>query len=291
MIKPFCNKNSELIDSVVEKVKWLESLTYQEREDYFKKLYSFQELAFSDRFMFFGKRSSRNVLDEQYKLIARFYVSLILGTLNLNKTTEQIPAIKINLKTKKVIFTLTSSIAVKTNNYLIIPLNLSELKKEDIIESINLLLLFNKDLKSIDFDYDWIDELIIGDVSKKELNKRTYDVLIGDQFEKSILQINQRREVEQDRSNFLKGLFKITQFKESTRFRFYPSSVSFDLIDETFYDLLSFELFDFFSARARLINYLNKNKTNLSFKNKIILKIESLKIGSKGSHYLLNKIL
>lgn len=291
MIKPFCNKNSELIDSVVEKVKWLESLTYQEREDYFKKLYSFQELAFSDRFMFFGKRSSRNVLDEQYKSIARFYVSLILGTLNLNKTTEQIPAIKINLKTKKVIFTLTSSIAVKTNNYLIIPLNLSELKKEDIIESINLLLLFNKDLKSIDFDYDWIDELIIGDVSKKELNKRTYDVLIGDQFEKSILQINQRREVEQDRSNFLKGLFKITQFKESTRFRFYPSSVSFDLIDETFYDLLSFELFDFFSARARLINYLNKNKTNLSFKNKIILKIESLKIGSKGSHYLLNKIL
>lgn len=291
MIKPFCNKNSELIDSVVEKVKWLESLTYQEREDYFKKLYSFQELAFSDRFMFFGKRNSRNVLDEQYKSIARFYVSLILGTLNLNKTTEQIPAIKINLKTKKVIFTLTSSIAVKTNNYLIIPLNLSELKKEDIIESINLLLLFNKDLKSIDFDYDWIDELIIGDVSKKELNKRTYDVLIGDQFEKSILQINQRREVEQDRSNFLKGLFKITQFKESTRFRFYPSSVSFDLIDETFYDLLSFELFDFFSARARLINYLNKNKTNLSFKNKIILKIESLKIGSKGSHYLLNKIL
>lgn len=291
MIKPFCNKNSELIDSVVEKVKWLESLTYQEREDYFKKLYSFQELAFSDRFMLFGKRSSRNVLDEQYKSIARFYVSLILGTLNLNKTTEQIPAIKINLKTKKVIFTLTSSIAVKTNNYLIIPLNLSELKKEDIIESINLLLLFNKDLKSIDFDYDWIDELIIGDVSKKELNKRTYDVLIGDQFEKSILQINQRREVEQDRSNFLKGLFKITQFKESTRFRFYPSSVSFDLIDETFYDLLSFELFDFFSARARLINYLNKNKTNLSFKNKIILKIESLKIGSKGSHYLLNKIL
>lgn len=291
MIKPSCNKNRELIDSVVEKVKWLESLTYQEREDYFNKLYSFQELAFSDRFMFFGKRSSRDVLDEQYKSIARFYVSLILGTLNLNKTTEQIPAIKINLKTKKVIFTLTSSIAVKTNNYLIIPLNLSEIKKEDIIESINLLLLFNKDLKSIDFDYDWIDELIIGDVSKKELNKRTYDVLIGDQFEKSIVQINQRREVEQDRSNFLKGLFKITQFKESTRFRFYPSSVSFDLIDETFYDLLSFELFDFFSARARLINYLNNNKTNLSFKNKIILKIESLKIGSKGSHYLLNKIL
>lgn len=291
MIKPPCNKNRELIDSVIEKVKWLESLTVQEREDYFNNLYSFQERDFSDRFMFFGKRSSRNVLDEQYKSIARFYVSLILGTLNLNKTTEQIPAIKINLKTKKVIFTLTSSIAVKTNNYLIIPLNLSELKKEDIIESINLLLLFNKDLKSIDFDYDWIDELIIGDVSKKELNKRTYDVLIGDQFEKSILQINQRREVEQDRSNFLKGLFKITQFKESTRFRFYPSSVSFDLIDETFYDLLSFELFDFFSARARLINYLNKNKTNLSFKNKIILKIESLKIGSKGSHYLLNKIL
>lgn len=291
MIKPSCNKNRELIDSVVEKVKWLESLTYQERKDYFNKLYSFQELAFSDRFIFFGKRSSRDVLDEQYKSIARFYVSLILGTLNLNKTTEQIPAIKINLKTKKVIFTLTSSIAVKTNNYLIIPLNLSEIKKEDIIESINLLLLFNKDLKSIDFDYDWIDELIIGDVSKKELNKRTYDVLIGDQFEKSIVQINQRREVEQDRSNFLKGLFKITQFKESTRFRFYPSSVSFDLIDETFYDLLSFELFDFFSARARLINYLNHNKTNLSFKNKIILKIESLKIVSKGSHYLLNKIL
>lgn len=291
MINPSCNKNRELIDSVIEKVKWVESLTYQEREDYFNKLYSFQELAFSDRFMFFGKRSSKDVLDGQYKSIARFYVSLILGTLNLNKTTEQIPAIKINLKTKKVIFTLTSSIAIKTNNYLIIPLNLSEIKKEDIIESINLLLLFNKDLKSIDFDYDWIDELIIGDVSKKELNKRTYDVLIGDQFEKSIVQINQRREVEQDRSNFLKGLFKITQFKESTRFRFYPSSVSFDLIDETFYDLLSFELFDFFSARARLINYLNHNKTNLSFKNKIILKIESLKIVSKGSHYLLNKIL
>lgn len=291
MIKPSCNKNSELIDAVIEKVKWLESLTYQERESYFNNLYSFQERAFSDRFMFFNKRSSRNVLDGQYESIARFYVSLTLGTINLNKTAEQFPAIKVNLKTKKVIFTITSSIAVKTNNYLIIPLNLSELKKEDIIESINLLLLFNKDLKSVDLHYDWIDELIVGDFAKKELNEKTYGVLIGGQFEKSVLQINKMKEVEQDRSDFLKGLFKITQFKESTRFRFYPSAVYFDLIDETYYDFLSFELFDFFSARARLINYLNNNKTNLSFKNKIILKIESLKIRIKGSHYLLNKIL
>lgn len=291
MIKPSYTKNSKLIDAVIEKVKWLESLTVQEREDYFNNLYSFQERAFSDRFMFFGKRSSRNVLDGQYESIARFYVSLSLGTINLNKTAEQFPAIKVNLKTKKVIFTITSSIAVKTNNYLIIPLNLSEIKKEDIIESINLLLLFNKDLKSVDLNYDWVDELIVGDFSKKELNEKTYDVLIGGQFEKSILQINKMKEVEQDRSDFLKCLFKITQFKESTRFRFYPSAVSFDLIDETYYDFLSFELFDFFSARARLINYLNNNKTNLSFKNKIILKIESLKIRIKGSHYLLNKIL
>lgn len=291
MIKASCNKNRELIDSVIEKVKWLESLTYQERKDYFNKLYSFQELAFSNRFMFFGKRSSRNVLDEQYKSIARFYVSLYLGTLNLNKTTEQIPAIKINLKTKKVVFTVTSSIAVKTNNYIIIPLHLSEIKKEDIIESINLLLLFNKDLRSINLDYYWIDELIIGDFSKKELNKKTYDVLIGDQFEKSILQISQRENSEQNKSNFLKNLFEITQFKESIEFKFYPSDVSFDLINKTFDDLAIFELFDFFSARARLINYLNNNKTNLSFKNKMILKIESLKIRCKGSHYLLNKIL
>lgn len=246
MIKPSYTKNSKLIDAVIEKVKWLESLTVQEREDYFNNLYSFQERAFSDRFMFFGKRSSRNVLDGQYESIARFYVSLSLGTINLNKTAEQFPAIKVNLKTKKVIFTITSSIAVKTNNYLIIPLNLSEIKKEDIIESINLLLLFNKDLKSVDLNYDWIDELIVGDFSKKELNEKTYDVLIGGQFEKSILQINKMKEVEQDRSDFLKGLFKITQFKESTRFRFYPSAASFDLIDETYYDFLSFELFDFF---------------------------------------------
>lgn len=291
MIKPSCNKNSELIDSVIEKVKWLESLTYKEREDYFNKLYSFQGLAFSDRFMLFGKRSSKNVLDGQYESIARFYVSIILGTLNLNKAAEQIPAIKINLKTKKVIFTVTSSIAVKTNNYLIIPLNLSEIKKEDIIESINLLLLFNKDLKSIDLDYDWIDELIKGDFSNKELNKKTYDVLIGDQFEKSILEINRRKKSEQNRSDFLKSLFEITQFKESTKFQFYPTVVCSDLINNTFYDLVSFELFDFFSARARLINYLNHNKNHLTFKNKIILKIESLKIRMKGSCYLVNKIL
>ena len=291
MIKPSCNKNSELIDSVIEKVKWLESLTYKEREDYFNKLYSFQGLAFSDRFMLFGKRSSKNVLDGQYESIARFYVSIILGTLNLNKAAEQIPAIKINLKTKKVIFTVTSSIAVKTNNYLIIPLNLSEIKKEDIIESINLLLLFNKDLKSIDLNYDWIDELITEDSKNKELNKTIYDVLIGDQFEKSILEINQRKKSEQNRSNFLKSLFEITQFKESTKFQFYPSDVCFDLINNTFYDLASFELFDFFSDRARLINYLNNNRTNLSFKNRIILKIESLKLRIKGSCYLVNKIL
>lgn len=291
MIKPSCNKNSELIDSVIEKVKWLESLTYKEREDYFNKLYSFQGLAFSDRFMLFGKRSSKNVLDGQYESIARFYVSVILGTLNLNKAAEQIPAIKINLKTKKVIFTVTSSITVKTNNYLIIPLNLSEIKKEDIIESINLLLLFNKDLKSIDLDYDLIDELIKGDFSNKELNKKTYDVLIGDQFEKSILEINRRKKSEQNRSDFLKSLFGITQFKESTKFQFYPTIVCFDLINNTFYDLVSFELFDFFSARARLINYLNNNKNHLTFKNKIILKIESLKIRMKGSCYLVNKIL
>lgn len=291
MIKPSCNKNSELIDAVIEKVKWLESLTYKERGEYFNKLYSFQGIAFSDRFMFFGKRSSKNVLDGQYESIARFYVSLILGTLNLNKTAEQSPAIKINLKTKKVIFTVTSSITVKTNNYLIIPFNLSEINKEDILESINLLLLFNKDLRSIDLDYDWIDELITGDFSNKELNQKIYDVLLGDQFEKSILQISERKKSEQNRSDFLKSLFEITQFKESTNFKFYPSAVSFDLINKIFYDLSSFELFDFFSARARLINYLNNNRTNLSFKNKIILKIESLKIRIKGFCYPLNKIL
>ena len=105
------------------------------------------------------------------------------------------------------------------------------------------------------------------------------------------MQIIQRENSEQNRSNFLKNLFEITQFKESIDFKFYPSDVSFDLINKTFDDLAIFELFDFFSARARLINYLNNNKTNLSFKNKMILKIESLKIRCKGSHYLLNKIL
>ena len=231
MIKPSCNNNREIIYSVIEKIKWLESLTYEERKDYFNKLYSFQEVPFSDSFLFFNSKSSKNVLDGQYESITRFYVSLSLGTLNLNKTAEQFPAIKINLKTKKVNFTVTSSIATKTNNYLIIPLELSEIKKEDIIESVNLLLLFKKDLRSIDFDYDWIDELIEENSSNKELNKKIYDVLIGSQFEKSILEINQINKSKQNRSNLLKSLFETTRFKESITFKFYPSDVYFYLND------------------------------------------------------------
>lgn len=296
MIKPSCNNNREIIYSVIEKIKWLESLTYEERKDYFNKLYSFQEVPFSDSFLFFNSKSSKNVLDGQYESITRFYVSLSLGTLNLNKTAEQFPAIKINLKTKKVNFTVTSSIATKTNNYLIIPLELSEIKKEDIIESVNLLLLFKKDLRSIDFDHDWIDELIEENSSNKELNKKIYDVLIGSQFEKSILEINQINKSKQNRSNLLKSLFETTRFKESITFKFYPSDVYFYLNDTSLYDLVSFnpvifELLDFFSARARLINYLNNNSNKLTFKNKIILRIESLKIKMKGSCYLINKAL